>query len=323
MTTEADLIHDLYVISLADGAITRVTQDDHITHFSWSPDGTRFVVSRERAEGDRLLNDLFIIGIDGTDEVRLTYDGVSSRPAWSLQGRIAFIGSASGDFSHRDVFIMDEEGTSLVQLTDDPVVEEGVAWSADGTRLAYTKFGRPCSVLIQRVSEGGPAKLVVDLWDMGGARYLLPGEPSQRGCPALLGRMKPLTSLAIVLLLVHCTSNSPASSPTSDTAEAPSTSHHARRRRVVTSGTGPERRRSQSTLRGCSGSERADDSAETVAVSQPRHLVTIRTSARLRRTARRRQDRRGCHYLAYSDRISRDADRRVMSTRALAPSPSP
>ena len=169
MTTEADLIRDLYVISLEDGSITRVTQDDHITGFSWSPDGTRFVVSRERAEDRRLMNDLFIMGVDGTDEGRLTDDGISSRPAWSLQGQIAFIGSASGDFKHRDVFILDEEGTSLVQLTDDTAVEEGLAWSADGSRLAYTKFTGPrCSVLIQPVTGDRPAKLVVDGSDMGG-----------------------------------------------------------------------------------------------------------------------------------------------------------
>jgi Tol biopolymer transport system component len=166
--TEADILTDLHVVSLADGAVADVTEGDHISHFSWSPDGTRFVVSRQRAEGDRLLYDLFIIGADGSEELRLTYDGVSMAPQWSSRGPIAYIGSATGEFNHRDVFVMQEDGSSPTQWSDDREVEESIAWLSDGTRFAYTKFTkRSCQILVQTLEGSSPTRVVTGA-EMGG-----------------------------------------------------------------------------------------------------------------------------------------------------------
>jgi Tol biopolymer transport system component len=69
-----------------------------------------------------------VVNTDGSGTVRLTWDGSSYTPAWSPGGvTIAFTGPDG-------IYLMNHNGTGRTRLT----AGAEPAWSADGTRIAYT-----------------------------------------------------------------------------------------------------------------------------------------------------------------------------------------
>jgi Tol biopolymer transport system component len=74
--SEADWTHQLWVMG-ADGSDPHPVSDDRITSFSWSPAGDRFAVTKETAAGNRFVDDIFVIGLDGSNIARLTTQGAS------------------------------------------------------------------------------------------------------------------------------------------------------------------------------------------------------------------------------------------------------
>src|SRR5688500_16946044 len=78
------------------------------------PDDPQEIVFRSnRADG---LADLYLIGRDGSNVRRLTFDGAAVRtPRFSPDGaRIAFASSRSGNF---DIWVINRDGSGLTRVT--------------------------------------------------------------------------------------------------------------------------------------------------------------------------------------------------------------
>lgn len=109
---------------------------DNVTHSdtwegdpAWSPDGWRYAFVREDATGNEQV---FTIGLDGTDERQVTTAGISNRrPVWSPNvDRIAY--EQDGD-----VYVSDIDGTDAVDVTNNPAYDGQPDWSPDGRKLVF------------------------------------------------------------------------------------------------------------------------------------------------------------------------------------------
>ena len=106
----------------------------------FSPDGTR-ILFRRATDG---LSEIWGMGADGSDPVRLIDNGVDSYdPRWSPDGeRILFTTAAAGSM---DIWIANADGTEARQLTDHPGAEEYPTFSRDGSLIAFQsdRYGGP------------------------------------------------------------------------------------------------------------------------------------------------------------------------------------
>ncbi len=124
-----------------DGAPTRtlvdrIGIDDQI---SWSPDGSAIVYSCLHHGSHRaLVQDLYVIGTDGSASRRLTSDANLSDPAWSPDGsRIVAVVRRLG---HDDLVTVDPRSGDVRALTDfdDGFEVSDPTWSPDGRRIAFS-----------------------------------------------------------------------------------------------------------------------------------------------------------------------------------------
>lgn len=128
-----------------------------------SPDGSRiaFAVSMDTPGGER-VDDIFAVDRTGLNMRRLTtMDGADESPAWSPTAqRIAF---RHGDAQRSDIWTMNADGTGQTNLTGD-MPSAGYraepAWSADGTRIAFSErtnglLGTMASIWIMNADGSG------------------------------------------------------------------------------------------------------------------------------------------------------------------------
>jgi dipeptidyl aminopeptidase/acylaminoacyl peptidase len=125
-------------LSLDDFARQRSVSDPQV-----SPDGQwiAYAVGTIDAEKDRRDSDLWMVGWDGADRVRLTSmpDSSESSPRWSPDGRyLAFIASRGDEEEKKkggQVWLLDRRGGEAQKLTDLKGGIADYAWSPDGSRL--------------------------------------------------------------------------------------------------------------------------------------------------------------------------------------------
>ena len=105
-----------------------------------SPDGEHIVYVRRGMDimEDRRTSALWMMEADGSNHIKLTDRGVSeSSPRWSPDGaQIAYIGGTEDEGSQ--IFIHTLEPRSNVQHTQLDNSPSGLAWSLDGSHLAFT-----------------------------------------------------------------------------------------------------------------------------------------------------------------------------------------
>jgi TolB protein len=152
-TTDRDGNKEIYVANADGSNPVRLTTDSAADYEpTWSPNGTRIAFVSTRAGSA----DIFTMSVNGADVSQLTNTpGVEADPAWSADGRIAFASDREGP---SNIYVMNADGSGVTRLTS--TGGDHPAWSADGTKLAYSTTYCPyayCGPSIYIVSETGVA----------------------------------------------------------------------------------------------------------------------------------------------------------------------
>ena len=102
---------EIYVVSLADGAVEQLTDNDHGDYApAWSPDGTRLAF--ESYLDDVSGYDIFIVDAEGTNQQRLAeLPGSEQGPEWSPDGNTIAFARGGG------IYMIGSDGTNLRQVT--------------------------------------------------------------------------------------------------------------------------------------------------------------------------------------------------------------
>lgn len=170
----------VYACDVATGVVTRVTRDEFWRpEFSWSPDGTRLVVSAQREPGfyGALESDLFLVSAEtGGATPLVRRPGVDRSPSWSPDGRrIAFVSGFGkvGLIPNLGVAVVEpDEGTlrDVGQRHDRGGFFEGPTlhgWSPDGDWIHYSVADGVETPLFRLPVGGGSPERLSDEWGEG------------------------------------------------------------------------------------------------------------------------------------------------------------
>ena len=117
---------DIYVLTLATGALTRATNSPEYDHqVAWSPDGRRLVFERDANSSFSI----FTVNPDGTGLTQVTSGPFfDTGPAFSPDGRSIAFGSDRGGNFLSDLWLVNRTGTGLHRVRDLPNSEGFPDW---------------------------------------------------------------------------------------------------------------------------------------------------------------------------------------------------
>lgn len=125
---------EIYVMSLADGSITRLTDNPAVDLYpDWSPDGSHIAFATER-DGNR---EIYVVEADGSNLMRLTDNpGEDTRPAWSPDGSEIAFATQRGP-ANLELWVMNADGSDQRRLVAAVEAIDAPTWAPDGDRIAY------------------------------------------------------------------------------------------------------------------------------------------------------------------------------------------
>jgi TolB protein len=150
--------HEIYVLELATGALTRLT-DNPASDWApvWSPDGARIAFVSDRRK--RFDFDIWVMAADGSEPTMQPDSFLHEySPEWSPDGtRLLFFG---GDEPKEFELYEWTLGTGKVsRLTDGGGAGRG-SWSPDGSRIVFSAPAEGGNRLYLVPTEGGAADLL-------------------------------------------------------------------------------------------------------------------------------------------------------------------
>ena len=128
----------IYVMGATGESVRRIADFGYSP--SWSPDGTRIVVSTEAGDNPGARSGtaaLWVVDVQSGERKKI-FDGDAVMPRWSPNGhRIAFWALPILDAGQRDVLTIPADGGEAVPVTSDPHVDWSPAWAPDGMFLYF------------------------------------------------------------------------------------------------------------------------------------------------------------------------------------------
>ncbi|GAB5534546.1 MAG: S9 family peptidase [Rubricoccaceae bacterium] len=150
-----------------------------------SPDGETVVYRRNRLDiqTDRVRGDLWEIQADGSGHRPLVTGVDASSARWSPDGRRLAYLAKDTDEERRHLMVRYLETGATVPVTRLPSAPSGIAWSPDGTQIAFTRFVEEDAeplVSLPGPPEGAtwadPPRIIESVvWRRDGSGYTQPG----------------------------------------------------------------------------------------------------------------------------------------------------
>jgi TolB protein len=109
---------------------------------AWSPDGTKIAfVGGDGSAGPPAGGSIYVVGANGSALRRLTKSDSDSAPTWSPAGETIAYERATTMLKNSDVFVMNADGSAPRKIAAGMQVFSNLAWSPDGTKIAYLQAG--------------------------------------------------------------------------------------------------------------------------------------------------------------------------------------
>lgn len=126
----------IFTMRRRGGDITQLTESGYNREPQWSPDGRRIAwVCLERGAPS---NDVCLMDADGTDRSVLEVSGNERSPIFDPSGRyLAYVGAAAAMAPVNEIFVRDLASGEIRRVTLNDVNEESLAWSPDGSTIAF------------------------------------------------------------------------------------------------------------------------------------------------------------------------------------------
>lgn len=155
---------DIFIMNADGSNPVRRTTGAFFWSAAWSPDGKKLLLSDEEV----YVAHIYIMSADddGTSATLLMSDGRS--PKWSPDGSKIVYVHTSGDDGYHQIYVMDADGRNEHPLTEiDPGGIQGVTWSPDGSRIAFSKcLAGSCNIYLMN-RDGSDLHLLADVGDAG------------------------------------------------------------------------------------------------------------------------------------------------------------
>jgi len=125
----------LIIIAVSTGAFGQPDSLIFYQDVSWSPDGSRLLLSRMVIEEDSFPSSIVSVGVDGSDFRFVTSGPKDKWTSWSPDGsRIVYSSEADGNV---DIYVRNTDDGAVARLTNDPGIDSHPDWSPDGSSIAF------------------------------------------------------------------------------------------------------------------------------------------------------------------------------------------
>jgi Tol biopolymer transport system component len=152
---------DIWIADLEEGRVQRLLEQEGLQSYpAWSPDGlTIAYTTGYRIGSDKIVEELWLVGIDGRNPKPLVLDSFSNiHPDWSPDGeKIAFASNRAGNM---DIWVIDKSGRNMRQLTYEKSYDADPSWSPDGSKICFTSIRNgKLDIWVIECDGGNPSQL--------------------------------------------------------------------------------------------------------------------------------------------------------------------